>query len=124
MKSTYHWGQAPRSGSGPGCLSPWLTWFLRDQEELDQEQERNDVRNSRYFLCLSVKYSEHGVGDQADADGMSDGTGDRHGDHHQSYGNQLFHIAEVHVLQAGSHDDADIDQCGRSRGGRDQRGDR
>lgn len=54
---------------------------------------------------------------------MADGAGDRHTDEHDGHRQHLVHVAEVHILEALEHQNADIDQCGGGRSAGDDGGD-
>ena len=54
---------------------------------------------------------------------MADGAGDRHTDEHDGHRQHLVHVAEVHILEALEHQNADIDQRGGGRSAGDDGGD-
>ena len=108
---------------------PFGTLFLRvfthlhDGEELDKEQRGNHVGQNADILSLAGEHLDKGVGDEAQADGVADGAGDRHTDEHDGHRQHLVHVAEVHILEALEHQNADIDQRGGGRSAGDDGGD-
>ena len=95
-----------------------LDFRLHHDEELDEEQRGDHIRQRAHVLGLAGEHLDEGVGDEAEADGVADGAGDRHTDEHDRHGQHLVHIAEVHILEALEHQNADIDERsgGRSAG--------
>ena len=83
---------------------------LYSQEEFYQEEDGDGVGQQRDFLSLAAKDLHCGIGDQADADCVTNGTGDGHTDEHQRHGHDLIHIVEIHILQSLQHQNAHIDQ--------------
>lgn len=81
----------------------------RDEEELNEEQQGDDVGQHRNVLGFAGEYLNDGVGNEAETDAVADGAGDRHADEHDRGGQTLRHIVEVDFLQAAKHQQTDVD---------------
>ena len=106
-----------------GALSYAAVWVLHHREELDEEEEGDDIGQNADVLGLAGEDLDHGVGDQAQTDGVADGAGHGHTDEHDGHRQHLIHIVEVDVLEALEHQHADVDERGGGRSAGDDGGD-
>ena len=97
---------------------------LVGNEEHHGEENADDPGARLDFLDLAGKELDQDVGDQAEGDAVGDVVGKRHNRHGEERGNRRGRIAPLDVLDAADHEDADIDQRGSRRTGRNQARDR